>query len=248
MIKMKTLIGVATLAVSSVATTVWAETVNLYTYHLSPPFVSGKGEGLTYDLAGYLTEKSGGKYQFEVKELPRKRLNAVIESDDAGVVPWVMPAWFGDKDQTKHLWTEGFFPDGNALLSPASAPIEFDGDVESLHGLTMGGARGHTYQDIDAAVEAGKIKRQDAEGIEPNLKKLAAGRVDFVSAADSASRYLVAQMGFGDKIHFSGTPHTEYNRRFLVMQALPEVQSFLSGVVAAMPQDAKWQEIVSSYQ
>ncbi|WP_210395635.1 substrate-binding periplasmic protein [Motiliproteus sediminis] len=244
----KNLMRLAAILLLGVSGTAWAQTVNLYTYHLSPPFVSGKGAGLTYDLATYLSEKSAGKYQFQVQELPRKRLNEVIKSDDAGVVPWVMPAWFQDKEETSYLWTQGFFPDGNALLSPASAKIEYNGEITSLHGLKFGGVRGHKYQDIDAAVEAGNISRQDAQDIDANLRKLAAGRIDFSSAADSASRYLVAEMGLSSKIHFSSTPHTQYNRRFLVMKALPEVKAFLSQVVAEMPTDEKWAAIVSQYQ
>jgi len=88
----KLLIGAGALLLSGLVSSAYAETVNLYAYHIEPPFVSGKGAGLTYDLAAYLSKKSAGKYQFAVNELPRKRLNEVIKSDAAGVVPWVMPA------------------------------------------------------------------------------------------------------------------------------------------------------------
>ncbi|MEH6473137.1 MAG: transporter substrate-binding domain-containing protein [Halopseudomonas sp.] len=244
----KSMMVAAALLTSALASSAYAATVNLYTYHLTPPFVSGKGEGLTYDMASYLTSKSAGKFEFVVKELPRKRLNEVIKSDQSGVVPWVSAAWFKDKEETTYLWTSGFFEDGNALLSPASNKVEFDGDVASLHGLKFGAVRGHHYKGIDEAVDAGKIKRQDAQSIDANLKKLAAGRVDFSSAANSASRFLVAQMGLTDKVHFSSKPHTQYSRRFLVMKQLPEVQGFLSDVVNGMPQDAEWQSIVGKYR
>ena len=132
-------------------------------------------------------------------------------------------------------------------MSPASAPIEYSGDISSLHGLKFGGVRGHNYPGINEAVDAGQIKRQDAQDIEANLQKLAAGRIDFSSAANSAARFLVNQMGLSDKVHFSAKPHTQYDRRMLMMKALPEVRDFLATVVDAMPQDAEWQAIVAKY-
>jgi polar amino acid transport system substrate-binding protein len=242
------ILSATALMLCTLATSVSAQTVNLYTYHLTGPFVTGKGTGLTYDMAAYLTKKSAGKYDFVVSELPRKRLNKTIAGNKPGVVPWVSPLWFGDKGQTKYLWSNGYFKDGNDLLSSIKKPFEYTGDVKSLQGLKFGGERGHHYKGIDEMVKTGDVTRVDAKSITANLRKIAAGRIDVTSVNNSAARYLVEKLGIKDHVHFSSKQFTQYNRHFLVMKSLPEVGAFLSGVTENMADDAEWQTIVKKYR
>ena len=70
------------------------QAVNLYTYHTHQPFITGNGEGMTYDLAAFLSQRSNGAYNFKVVPSSRPRINRLIESDRWGVIPWVNPKWF----------------------------------------------------------------------------------------------------------------------------------------------------------
>ncbi|MDX2315182.1 MAG: hypothetical protein QNL90_14035 [Gammaproteobacteria bacterium] len=51
----------------------------MYTYHAHPPFITGKNQGLTYDLADYLTGKSSERFVFVVMPMSRPHLNKAIE-------------------------------------------------------------------------------------------------------------------------------------------------------------------------
>ena len=52
------------------------------------------------------------------------------------VVPWVNPSWFGDVQQTRYLWTDGYKQDSNIVLSPIDNPVEYQGP-ESLTGKSI---------------------------------------------------------------------------------------------------------------
>ncbi|WP_085904185.1 hypothetical protein [Kiloniella majae] len=67
----------------------------IYSYHNVPPFITGKNEGLSYDLVRYLNKHGNNKFQFKLNIIPRKRLDTLLEANSDIIVPWVSPEWFG---------------------------------------------------------------------------------------------------------------------------------------------------------
>ncbi len=238
-------VAAATFAVG-MAQAVAAE-VPVLTYHEFAPFASESKSGLSYELAKYLTEKSGGEYTFVVGVMPRKRLDGEVAAGKSVVVPWVNPAWFGDKEQTKYKWSAAVMKDANAVLSPTAKPVEFAGP-DSLAGLKLGGVAGHKYPGVDPLVEAGKIAREDANSELINLKKVAAGRIDVTIMAESGARFIAKQEGLAAQVHFSTSPHSQYERHVFVAGSDAKLAAFVTGTINAMAGDPAWQSVVKSYQ
>lgn len=240
-------IVLATCAVLASMASAVAADLTLYSYHSTPPFVTGDGKGLTYELADYMTKKSKGALNVKVSVLPRARVDQAVQAADfKDAVPWVFPTWFKDKDKANYLWSESLFPDENIIVSTAAKKIEFSGP-ESLKGASFGGVLGHNYAGIDDLVKAGQVDRQDAQNEETNLKKVASGRVDATLLPASSANYLVPQLGIGDKLHTSGTPQSRYTRHLLIGKGNPELLKQVNAIIGEMKGDAVWQDVLKKY-
>jgi len=228
------------------ASRAWAADVRLLNYYDLPPFLTGQNQGLTYALATYLTKKSDGKYTFIVENLPRRRFDAVLAEGKPVAVAWAVPAFVGDKDKTKYKWSPVVLADANVVVSLKDRPFEYTGP-DSLAGKTMGGVTGYVYGPIDPLVEAGKIKREDANGELLNLKKVVEGRVDATILAETAANYLIKTEGLSDKVHISATPHSKYERHLFVAGADPELADFIAKTAGGMAADPEWKTVSAPF-
>jgi polar amino acid transport system substrate-binding protein len=223
-----------------------AADVTLYSYHAEPPFVTGENKGLTYELAGYLSKKTGNK--FNVQVLPRARVDqAVQQADFKDVVVWVFPPWFKDKDKTTYLWSDPVFPDENIIVSTLAKKVEYTGP-ESLKGMSFGGVLGHKYGGIDDLVAAGGIERSDANNEETNLKKVAAGRVDATLLPRTSATYLFPELGIDGKVHVSGNPQSSYTRHILVGKKNADLHKQINTAIGEMRKDPAWLETLKKYK
>jgi len=73
--------------------------VDVFVYHLKPPFIVSNTNklGLYFDFSAYLNSKTD-KYHFETVFVPRKRIEIMLDSDKfEGILLGVNPVWFKDK-------------------------------------------------------------------------------------------------------------------------------------------------------
>lgn len=223
------------------------ETIPFLTYHIAPPFIVDEDsrDGLTYDLAEILSEKSAGRYRFVVESLPRKRLNLQLENMEMLVIPWVNPKWFGDHEMKRYLWSDGYLSDNNALLSSSQNPIEYDGP-KSLFGKSIATIRGAKLVGIDEFVESGAIRRDDAHDFLAAMRMVLLGRVDVSIIPYPFAKYYVARETFSGTFHFSVQPHGQYMRHFLV-KGRSDVREYLQVMVPFLLNDPQWQGVMTSY-
>ena len=226
-----------------------AEKINLYTYHASPPFVVEQedNKGLTYDLADYLTQQADGKYQFSVRVLPRARLNELLTDRSDGVIPWVNSLWFGDKEETRYLWSGGYFPDSEAILSNYETPFDYDGP-RSLFGMRVGCVSGYRYPSIDGYVKEGNIVRHNVRNQLANLQMVLSGRSDVAFMPRITSDYYLEAMGIKHRIHYSEKPESTYERQFLILNQRQDLAAFIRHVAAGMQRDPTWLSIALQYR
>jgi len=67
-----------------------AEPVAVWAYQPSPPFASGQNPGLSEALVQLLNEHptNQDRYDFQLTQLPRKRLDARLEDKEPGILLW----------------------------------------------------------------------------------------------------------------------------------------------------------------
>lgn len=203
-----------------------AEQVMLYSYHNHPPFVTAKGQGLTYDLADKLNVLAAGKYQFQVKIVPRGRLNLLLKDWISGkcpttdcsqqwLVPWVNPKWgFIRGESDNYLW-HSLFTDSNVIVSNTDTAFTYE-EPASLKGLVLAGMRGHRYVGIDELVASGDITRIDGNRERDNLLKVLHKRVTATLLPNSTMQYLLSNdpsiKQQASQFKISATKHQLYQR------------------------------------
>lgn len=209
--------------------TLAAKTVEVWSYYTAPPFSisNDKRHDLTTILFQELTVRSKGKWIFKPKHLPRKRINFNLKNGVQGIVVWVNPLWFGDKEKKKYDWTHRVVWGANEIVSLKSDPIDYKGP-QSLFGKRFGGVRGHRYIGIDDYVKSQKIVRTDTSSFSQNLTKLLNHRLDVIIVSKADLAYMFTQQDIKNKVYISPTPHQTYPRQFLVTKGLEGVKDYIN--------------------
>ena len=221
-------------------------TIRLYNYKSAPPFVTGAGQGLTYDLVDYLNEKFRGTYRFVLFNLPRKHLDQMVAKGTKGMVPWTCAAWHGDPKETKCQWTPGYFNDSNSIISLAKTPFEYDGP-KSMAGHVMGGILGFFYLFLDDMAKNNELKRVDVSNVGEIFKRLQSGRIDTALVTASTAHYLLAQNKMAKEFHFSRKTHQSFSYQMLCQGLLDEQIKDIKRITADMSNDPDWKNRVSRY-
>jgi polar amino acid transport system substrate-binding protein len=223
--------------------------IPVYTYHTHPPFIIETERGLSYDLAVYLSDKSKERFHFIVKPMSRPRVNKMIAESKTGIVPWVNPAWFKDKQEKKNLWAKGsLMEDGNSLISHHKRKVVYGGP-QSLDGLVFGGVKDHTYVGIDDYIKAGNnLRRVDAGNHVDNFRKLAKQRIDVTITPLSGAEYLIKKEGLQDQLFISPMLHSQYKRRVMIINRQVGLGAFVDTLMEEMVTDPQWLKIMLSYQ
>lgn len=224
------------------------ETLRLYDYHQHPPFNTGGEGGLSHELVKYLNEKLGGEPRIELWLVNRARLALEMSDPDFdGLVVWVNPAWVGDPQRERYLWTFPVMRDTNELISSIDKSITYRGP-DSLKGLVFGGVEGYRYQGIDEAAAGGELVRHDAKKVKINLDLLVRGRIDVTLVPGSALAFFTHVPAYEGKLFVSPFPQSSYTRHILVPRSRADLHARLNDIAEQMDRDPRWHQILESYR
>ncbi len=241
------------------STSVYGNTIKVYTYHNHPPFIIGKGKGLTYEIVELLNRKMEQPgYTFKVKILPRKRLNEAIQDwkngtckiegascDSAWIVLWVDPVWgFDTRPPSRFLWTK-IVNDTNSIISTKNNPVFYEG-LESLVGKKFGGIRGHKYVGIDDLVAKGQLQRFDGDKERDNLLKLVYKRFDVTLLPKSTVLYYMQHDNqLTGKLYIAPKPHQTATRHFMFPISRQDLKNSIENL--ELPEDPRYQTLLQQY-
>lgn len=232
---------------------VWAQgaahspvTVRLLSQYDYPPFQTGAEDGLTFELADYLTRHANGAYRFVPEILPRKRLDLYLTDPGAvWVVPWAVPRFFGPDATNLYAWSPPYMADGNHLLTRKGRAVRYSGP-ESLAGLRFGATLGHRYGLLDPLVQAGRLTREDCYNLLCNVEKLKHDRVDFAWVPSGSIGYFRKQVSdFDASIEVSARPVESFERSFMLPKGQQALQRYLEVMVRKLTSDPAWKEALT---
>lgn len=241
------LIAIATAAFTLATEANAQKVVPAYNTYQSVPFQVGGEGGLAQDVVDYLNAKLKGKYTFKLEALPREKFNqSVINNKNfEGVGMFLAPAFVGDVEKKKFLWTSPLMTDANLVVSNPSKRIEYNGP-DSLKGMKFGGVTGNRYAGLDAIPRA-----SDTPTELNNLKNAASGEIDVTVVPESVFRFYLktaTSSRFGlDKLYVSTKHHASFTRHLFVSPDQQELSKDLEGVVTKMATDPAWKELVGKY-
>lgn len=215
--------------------------VTLWNYHDFPPFArEGAKPDLSKNLAQWLTQKSGGRFEFQVNTIPRKRLDLLLEEGKSGVVLWVNPEWFRVTDGDPFLWTSALVQDANAVVSHRNSAFEYKGP-RSLHGKSVVLVSGYDLPALTEMAQKGDITLVRVSRELSAMSMLLSDRpVDVAIVSGLGAQHIGAQLESADKLHVSEQSHNQFGRHLMITPDLPEVADFLQQAVSQLRGGDEW--------
>lgn len=225
-----------------------AEQVPFYTYYNAAPFALDEppsASSYSVRLAAWLTAQSAGRYQFVVRQVPKLRLERMLtKADWSGVVAWANPAWFGDSQRQRFLWTRGFMRDSDVLVSRQAEPVWLSalGDGSARR---FGGIIGHRYAVLEPYLQSGQLLREDAQTELSNARKLQRGRIDVLLLQTSSLPYLRGELeGFDQWALVSWPPLVRFERHLFTNRTNVQLLAFLDQALLALMQAPEWRKLL----
>ena len=222
--------------------------VEVWSYHLSPPFTLEDRQGLSAAFVELLNEEPANdrRFHFELIELPRKRLDMRLADNRPGVLLWVAPRFLSHAQTARGRWSRPLLDDQQVVISRSRQPIDYEGP-QSLHGLAFGGLLGHLYAGLDADVASGRIRREDVASDLQNIEKVGSGRVDAALVPRSTLLYYRKAKRF-DGLYVAPTPLYSFHRHLLMTSSLGgPATEYVLRVVETLPHNPRWLALLERY-
>lgn len=149
----------------------------------SPPFLQVRRDalgreaiagGLLVELSRLLAQELGRQATF--MPMPRKRLEPALQAGEGDLLCYIDPAWLAEPERLD--WTGVFLRNENLLV--ARAGLMLPGRLEEFRQARVGTVAGYVYPEFQGRLGRGSLQRDDAPNDGANLRKLVAGRVDYL--------------------------------------------------------------------
>ena len=224
-----------------------ADVVDVYTSANFAPLMLADGRGIYPDLVNWLNRQQLGGHTFQLRYLPRKRLQVKLEDGTLdGIVIGMMPDWLDDAAQTKYLWTVPFDADRFALVSLASRPMN-PNHPGTLKGGTIGITMGYVYPGLDDWFFRSGLQRSGGLSDEKNIEKLLRGRIDCVIVSESMARYFIRTHKLESRLRLHPMPGPATQRRFAVRLRDSALFRDLAPAIRKLRDDPAWQAALQAY-
>jgi polar amino acid transport system substrate-binding protein len=151
--------------------------------------------GLTLDISKAMAEQL--QMLLRTVSLLRKRLEKGLLQGDLDLVCYLNPKWVEVPDA--FLWMPALFRGETVLVTLLDVP-RFN-TLADFHGKTIGSVLGYFYPNLDEAVQAGRLKREDALDLDKSYRKLELKRVDAVVDNRIDFEYRLRYLPGGDKLN-----------------------------------------------
>jgi len=216
--------------------------INVWNYYLTPPFYDDEESGLAADFVQLLNELAT-TYEFELRSIPRARLNFYLSKQHQGIVIFVNKLWMTDENYIQYLWTPAILFDQNEVISLVENKVNYK-DPESIIGLKFGAVRGRDFKPLNPYFISKAIKRIDVNREEQILKLLIKGRIDVTSLPRTSINYLCQSLGLKGKLYFLPQYLYSFSRHIIVTPSLEKVHLALLKVVSKLNENLRWQSIL----
>lgn len=221
-----------------------AEKIQLLTYYTSPPFAVDMlpaADSYTLQLAQWLSQWSGGRFEFVPRQVPRLRLDLMLANPEwRGVVAWANPLWFPGAEQQGLLWSSVLMRDRDLRVSRQADKVLF-AQGHPLKAARFGGISGHQYASFDADFHSGLLTREDAQNELSSVLKLQHKRVDVILLQASSLSYLRAQVPDFDRwAYVDPQPQAEFERFLFTSRNNPDLLAFLNQALPNLVKNPTW--------
>jgi polar amino acid transport system substrate-binding protein len=241
----------------------FAAPINLYAYHLQPPFVLSMEQrtGLMFEVAELLSRQVNAVHSFDVRVLPRARLNKTLagwiddhcavagatECDDNWILLWVIPAWgWGEDAEQRYLWVD-LFKDEDLVVSTQQRKVAYR-NANSLIGQRFAALRGHRYpQGVEELMQQGKINREDGNDVRASLMRIHSQRAEVTVIRRLAFNYYLQNdqqlKPIAADFYVAPQPFNQFTLQAMIPLTRPDLRDMLERAKA----DPAWGALFARY-
>ena len=215
-----------------------AQTINVYSYHLDPPFhLEASSTDLTVEFISRLNQVES-EHKFKLIVINRPELNRKLIDQEPYLILWANPIWFKSKDKNV-MATNNIFWDADIWVSHQSNPVSYNVPSD-LIGRHIGGRYGYFYQGVTQLIKSKKIKATFQRSDMENAKVLLEKKIDAFVMSRSSYLYWKAINQDTSKYSVSISPHDAYQRHVLVSQHNQFLLPMLNKFISELKLDESW--------
>ena len=224
-----------------------ATALTIYAYHKAPPFVinADTATGLNYDLVQALQHELGEQYQLKLQHIDRPELNQRLAAKLPTIALWANPAWFVQQNPS-YLWSSALFTDREVLVATKQQAKQIV-QLDELTGSRIGAIRGYSYPGLNELINAGKLKRIDADSDKENLTRLLETQLEQVVITRSSFLYYARQRHYLASLTITGQPYPAYQRQILVTPHYQAIFPQFEQAVQRLAQQPFWLDRLALY-
>ncbi|HET9236740.1 MAG TPA: transporter substrate-binding domain-containing protein [Oligoflexus sp.] len=233
---------------SGVATPLQAKELRISaSAYLSEPYtIYEKGvlrAGLVKDIFDELGLELGVSIHYV--DLPRKRVEAGLESGEIHIAPVAHPHWLS-KDFTGD-WTEPLFMMRELLVMQASSTLNYQGPGD-LKGLRIGTILGYHYPYVEPYFRSGATFRADVQRADQSVDMLLNRRIDAYIVHDISFRYFQKMDKRAALLRAVDLKNTGTEISWAVSKKLPVPFERLQAFIRGLKKSGRIERILKKYQ
>lgn len=165
----------------------------------APPYLARQGRqpvgGLLLALMHDVADIVGAPPAFVL--LPNPRIDAALREGEVDLHPLISPAWYGPEGAPGPLGPPMVVLEDVLVTRDAGGPV----DLGARPGWRVGTVLGYRYDSLQAAFEAGQLRREDAPNTLRMLEKLRLGRSDAAVCDRRVLQDFNAGLAPADRLH-----------------------------------------------
>jgi ABC-type amino acid transport substrate-binding protein len=215
--------------------------------YLSEPYtIYEKGvlrAGLLKDIFDELGVQLGVSVQYV--DLPRKRVEAGLESGEIHIAPVAHPHWLSKEFSGD--WTEPVFMLRELLVMQASSRLRYRGPSD-LKGLRIGTILGYHYPFVESYFQSGAAYRIDVQKAEQNADMLLNRRIDAYIVHDIVFRYFQKTDQRASLLRAVDLGNAEREISWAVSKKSPLSLDRLNAFVRGLKKSGRIVQILKQYQ
>lgn len=178
-------------------------------------------------------------------DLPRKRVEAGLESGEIHIAPVAHPHWLS-KDFSGD-WTEPLFIMRELLVMQASSTLNYQGPAD-LKGLRIGTILGYHYPYVQPYFQSGATYRVDVQRADQQVDMLLNRRIDAYIVHDISFRYFQKMDKRASLLRAVDLGNLEREISWAVSKKLPVPLDRLKAFVRGLKKSGRIEQMLKKYQ
>lgn len=178
-------------------------------------------------------------------DLPRKRVEAGLESGEIHIAPVAHPLWLSKEYSGD--WTEPLFTLRELLVMQVDSKLNYHGP-QDLKGLRIGTILGYHYPVVDPYFQAGTTYRVDVQKADQNVDMLLNRRIDAYIVHDMVFRYFQKMDKRASLLRAVELGNTEREISWAVSKKSPVPLDSLKAFIRGLRKSGRIEQILKRYQ